>query len=343
LVQARWGHVNRDASWLTRAQAVFLDGHFAVEHAARDARGHLFNFNGTAGVWRRAAIVGAGGWQSDTITEDLDISYRAQLAGWRFAYAHAVVAPAELPESWGAFRAQQARWVQGSVQTARKLAASVWRSPRLSWGARLDALIHLANNFAYACMAVLAFLLPAALVAREELGWEVPGGRALLSGLDLVMLASGTSAIVVFYGQALRRAGARGGLRGLDLAFALCLGAGMCLSNAREVLRGLGQGGREFVRTPKRGTRRGRLYRSRSRPLLIGLELSAALYYAAATLYVLRWEVWGALPFLLLYLVGFTAVGGATALEALASRRRPRPASLEVAPADPGSTSRSSS
>ena len=132
LVQTRWGHLNRDASLLTRAQGVFLDGHFAVEHAARHALGHPFNFNGTAGLWRRRAIDGAGGWQGDTITEDLDLSYRAQLVGWRFLYVHEAVAPAELPESWSAFRAQQGRWVRGSVQTSRKLLTRVLTSRCLS-------------------------------------------------------------------------------------------------------------------------------------------------------------------------------------------------------------------
>jgi hypothetical protein len=139
LVQARWGHLNRDASWLTRAQALLLDAHFTVEHAARAAQGHAFNFNGTAGVWRRQAIDDAGGWSADTLTEDLDLSYRAQLAGWRFVYLDALEVPAELPETWLGFRAQQARWAHGGIQTARKLLGRVWRAPDWSWGQKVEA------------------------------------------------------------------------------------------------------------------------------------------------------------------------------------------------------------
>ncbi|MFQ5720351.1 MAG: cellulose synthase family protein, partial [Acidobacteriota bacterium] len=121
MVQARWGHLNRRRSWLTRIQAVFLDGHFLVDHVARTRSGCFFNFNGTAGIWRRRCIEDAGGWQADTLTEDLDLSYRAQLRGWRFVYRPDVLAPAELPARMSSFRSQQHRWAKGSIQTARKL------------------------------------------------------------------------------------------------------------------------------------------------------------------------------------------------------------------------------
>lgn len=322
LVQARWGHLNRDNGFLTRAQGVFLDGHFAIEHAARAALGHPFNFNGTAGIWRRSAIEAAGGWQGDTITEDLDLSYRAQLAGWRFLYVHDVVVPAELPESWAAFRAQQARWVRGSIETARKLLGAVLRHRRWSLGARLDATIQLTNNVAYLLMAVLGVLLPGALVLREELGWRVPGGRLLLSALDLTMLGAGTLAVAVFYARALVKTAAGGAERALDLVFALCLGAGMSVSNAFEVLRGLFSRGSEFVRTPKRGsTQRSDGYRARAAWPLIALELALAAYHGATAAYAIYWQVWGALPFILLYLVGFAAVGAGSAIEASTALR----------------------
>ena len=120
MVQARWDHINRDYSLLTRIQAIFLDGHFVIEHAARNGGDRFFNFNGTAGVWRRQAIVDAGGWQHDTLTEDLDLSYRAQLAGWKFVFRPETRAPAELPVDINGFKGQQFRWAKGSVQTARK-------------------------------------------------------------------------------------------------------------------------------------------------------------------------------------------------------------------------------
>lgn len=329
LVQARWTHLNRDTSLLTRAQAVFLDGHFGVEHRARAHTKHFFNFNGTAGVWRRQAIDDAGGWRSATITEDLDLSYRAQLKGWRFVYAHDVTAPAELPESWAAFRAQQARWVRGSIETTRLLFGEVWRS-RLPLGVRLDAAIHLTNNFAYLFMAVLAALLPACVWLRDDLGWRVPGGQALLSILDLTMLTAGTFAMVVFYFAAARACEGRLSLRRIvDVVFALCLGAGMSLSNAREVLRGLASEQSEFVRTPKRG--REQLTRAlvRYRPVTAHktalLELVFALYFGATIVYALYWSLWGALPFLALYAVGFSSVSLSSLREAW-----PRRASVDT-------------
>ncbi|MEO0649935.1 MAG: glycosyltransferase, partial [Planctomycetota bacterium] len=139
MVQARWGHINRDQSVLTRAQSALLDGHFVIEHTARAAAGHYFNFNGTAGLWRRAAIDAAGGWEHDTLTEDLDLSYRAQLAGWRFVYRPDVVAPAEVPADLAAFKNQQHRWARGSAQVLRKLGLRLLRAP-IPWRLRIEAL-----------------------------------------------------------------------------------------------------------------------------------------------------------------------------------------------------------
>ncbi len=313
LVQARWGHVNRSSSMLTRAQSIFLDGHFAVEHRARAATGHFFNFNGTAGVWRRAAIEHAGGWTPDTITEDLDLSYRAQLAGWRFEYLDDVVAPAELPERWSAFRSQQARWVRGSVEAARRHLKRVLFTSELPLAVRADAAVHLTNNFAYLLMALLACLLPAAVVLRDQLGWRVPFGQTALSALDLSMLTAGTCAMIVFYAAAVVRTDGRlTASRVLDLVYALCVGAGMSLSNAREVLVGLRSHGSEFVRTPKRGdTGRAQamaIYRTPRRRLLLAVESIFTIYFAAGLAYALYFELWGALPFLLLYLIGFSSV-----------------------------------
>lgn len=326
LVQARWHHENREASWLTRAQAVFLDGHFAVEHRGRHRAGHLFNFNGTAGVWRRAAIEEAGGWRSDTITEDLDLSYRAQLAGWRFVYADDVAAPAELPESWSAFRAQQARWVRGSIETARLHLAGIARARKLGLFVQLDAAVHLTNNLAYLLMAVLAALLPACVIVRDEIGWRIAGGQALLSILDLTMLTAGTFAMFVFYLTAAKLTDRRVTLhRWLEILFALCIGAGMSISNAREVLRGLRSKQSEFVRTPKRGGAPLAQALVRYRPLSANavafFELLFAAYFLVGVVYAVYWSLWGALPFLTLYLVGFATVGASTWWERRALQR----------------------
>ncbi|MCK6552132.1 glycosyltransferase [Myxococcota bacterium] len=315
MAQARWGHLNRETSYLTRAQAIFLDGHFAVEHEARSASGRFFNFNGTAGVWRRAAIEDAGGWGFDTITEDLELSYRVQLAGWRFAYVGDVVAPAELPESWPAFRSQQSRWVRGSIETARRHLANVLRARTLPLAQRIDGAIHLTHNLAYVLMALLAVLLPATVIVRSELAWAVPGGRLVLGALDAATLAAGTGAMVVFYlAASITVEGRFVPARLVDLAYALCLGAGMSLSNAREVLAGLVVRTSEFIRTPKRGDAPLAValvvYRSRSPVFAAALELAFAAYFLGAIVYALRWSLFASLPFLALYLVGFVSVGG---------------------------------
>jgi len=323
LVQARWSHLNRDASWLTRAQAVFLDGHFGVEHPGRAQRGHFFNFNGTAGVWRRRAIERAGGWSGDTITEDLDLSYRAQLAGWRFAFAADLEVPAELPATPSAFRSQQARWVRGSVETARKHLPAILSTPGLGWGRRLAAVVHLSTNFAYVAMAGLALLLPAAVVVRDRAGWRVFGGQALLSQLDLLTLSLGTAAMVLFYGFGVARVGGGSMRRAADVLFALCLGAGMCLSNAREALRGLRSGGSEFVRTPKAGEdAQGALKVYGRIPAVrrIGWEMAFAGYHGAALAYAGYHRLWGAVPFLALYFVGFGFLVVGAGREAFARR-----------------------
>src|SRR5712664_3079603 len=151
MVQARWGHINQDYSLLTKIQAILLDGHFILEHGGRNRGGRFFNFNGTAGVWRRTAIHDAGGWQHDTLTEDLDLSYRAQMRGWRFVYLQDVVSPAEVPVEMNAFKSQQHRWAKGSVQTCKKLLPRVLAS-KLPWHIKLESVFHLTANFAYPLM-----------------------------------------------------------------------------------------------------------------------------------------------------------------------------------------------
>jgi hypothetical protein len=308
MVQARWGFHNGGTNALTRAQAVLLDAHFGIEHRARWLRGDCFNFNGTAGVWRRSAIESAGGWQADTITEDLDLSYRAQLAGWRFQYVDALLVPSELPEGLGAFAQQQARWVRGSIETARKLLPQILAHRDWSARKRLEAAVHLLSNGAWVLMAIIALLLPATVVIRDRLGAGVPGGEQLAGSLDLVMLTSGTLAMLLFYAVSSRTRGP------VDLLLAMCLGAGISLSNAGAALKGLFARGSEFLRTPKRGDARAdlaRLYRSAPRWRLLLIEAVFAVYFAAASVYAVDERLFGALPFLVLYLTGFAWVAAA--------------------------------
>ncbi|HVS12500.1 MAG TPA: glycosyltransferase [Thermoanaerobaculia bacterium] len=304
MVQARWGHLNRRWSLLTRVQALLLDGHFLVEHAARAGSGRLFNFNGTAGVWRRQAILDAGGWQHDTLTEDLDLSYRAQLAGWRFAFLPEVLAPAELPVELHAFRGQQRRWTRGSAQCLRKLLAPVLRS-RLRPTVTAEALVHLSSNLTYPLMVALTVLLFPAMWLRQRLGgWT-------LVAIDLPILLAATGSVVAFYLAAGRRAGLG---RWPTLALQpplMALGIGMAWHNTRAALGGLLRSGGVFERTPKHcvadgddpAGRRPPAHAAAARPP-IG-ETALALYLLVATTLAIAEGVWLSLPFVLLFLAGY--------------------------------------
>ena len=310
LVQARWGHLNRDASLLTRAQAVFLDGHFAIEHRGRNQTGRCFNFNGTAGIWRRKTIDDAGGWRAVTITEDFDLSYRAQLKGWKFKYRDDIVVPAELPQSWRAFRGQQARWTRGSIETCRLLLKDVAGASQWTLSQRIEGVIHLTSNLTYLLMAALGTLLPATVVLRDQLGWRIFGGETILSIIDFTMLTAGTLAMLVFYIRALQVS--RPGMswkRFGDIPIALCLGAGLSLGNSMEVIRGFVSKNSEFVRTPKRGhlkiSEQTTAYQVSGKKVVLLLELLFSAYYLVAIVYAMNFRLWAALPFLLLYLLGF--------------------------------------
>ena len=247
MVQARWEHLNRHRSLLTRVQALLLDGHFAIEQRARAHRRHIFNFNGTAGVWRAAAIEAAGGWHADTLTEDLDLSYRAALApaGWRFVYLEGIAVPAELPERMSAFRSQQFRWAKGSIEVALKLAGATTRCAR-SPAARLEGLLHLTHNVPYFATAALVVsgVAAALLGARPWLGplaWATAAITALVLG-GYVLVAQWT----------LHR---RHWLASLLLIPAMtALVAGISIGQARGIGQALRHRRSEFVRTPKTGS-----------------------------------------------------------------------------------------
>jgi len=170
MVQARWGHINQDYSLLTKIQSILLDGHFVLEHGARNRAGLFFNFNGTAGIWRRTAITDAGGWQHDTLTEDLDLSYRAQLRGWRFVFLPDLIAPAEVPVEMNSFKSQQHRWAKGSIQTCLKLLPRILQSDQ-PFKVKAEAFFHLSANFNYPLMCVLSVLIAPSMVIRYNMGW----------------------------------------------------------------------------------------------------------------------------------------------------------------------------
>jgi len=304
MVQARWTHVNRSSNLLTRLQAILLDGHFVLEHGARFRGGHFFNFNGTAGVWRRAAIDEAGGWSGDTITEDLDLSYRAQLAGWRFAYLQALEVPAELPEDAGAFKSQQHRWAKGSIQTALKLLPRIFNSP-LPLRTRAEAFFHLAANLAYPLMFVLLAVLPITLSLRSQ------DALFLNLALDLPVFLFATASLLLFYTVAEHEVSKTNWWKRMPLIpVVLGLGAALTLNNSRAVAEALAGHKSPFVRTPKTGGSMGVAgsYRLPSgvQPIL---ETLWGLYYLGGALYAGLHHLWLPLPFLLLFAGTFLLLG----------------------------------
>ncbi len=291
MVQARWGHLNRSSSWLTDAQAVFLDAHFTIEHGARDAHQRLFNFNGTAGVWRKSAIAAAGGWDAATLTEDLDLSFRAQLAGSQFAYLDHVEVPAEPPENVAAFKAQQHRWAKGSMQTLRRLAPAVWKADLPLW-TRLDALLKLGQNLAFLLLAAVVATMP--MVALVRATATTPFERLF----DLATLGLATLPVAVHFFIAQRARNIGWGRVLLSIPLAIGLGGALLVNNARAVLEGLfGRGRDPFVRTPKKGEKKTSAYRLPTHPLVLVEFLLGTLHIGAAVLITLEGALWTT-PFL---------------------------------------------
>ncbi|HYO98104.1 MAG TPA: glycosyltransferase [Polyangiaceae bacterium] len=298
MVQTRWGHLNRSASLLTRIQALMLDGHHLVENRARYATGCMFNFSGTGGIWRRRAIDDAGGWQHDTLTEDLDLSYRAQLAGWRFVYRADVLTPAELPEDMSAFRAQQYRWAKGTVQTARKLLGRVLRS-ELSFGKRVEAAFHMLPHFAYPMMVLLTLILLPALIFMPA-----TDVRTLLL-IDLPLCIGATGSLATFYSMAEVAQGRSAWKAIKKLPVLIAVGAGLAPHLTSAVWDGLRSMSGEFVRTPKRGVLQGR-YRQGAK--LPWAEIALGLVSAASVVASVETGHWFATPFAALFCAGYSYV-----------------------------------
>jgi cellulose synthase/poly-beta-1,6-N-acetylglucosamine synthase-like glycosyltransferase len=315
LVQARWDHLNRNFSLLTRIQAIFLDGHFVIEHTARNRSGRFFNFNGTAGIWRRRCLEEAGGWQSDTLTEDLDVSYRAQLAGWRFVYLKDVAVPAEVPVDMNGFKTQQHRWTKGSIQTGRKLLPEILRSA-FPWKVKVEAFFHLTNNFSHLLVVLLALLIVPAIVIREQIGWQK------LVVFDFPLFFGATLSFIAFYVSSQREIGKSWRPTLKYMPFLMSLGIGMSLTNVRGVIEGLVNRPAEFTRTPKYriegvgGEWRTKKYRATSGFSLMA-EILLAGYFLAAIAFAVAEKYWVGVPFLLMFFNGFAY----TAAFSLASRR----------------------
>lgn len=306
MIQTRWGHLNRTYSLLTRVQAMFLDGHLLLEQTARSRSGRFFNFNGTAGLWRRSCIEEAGGWQHDTLTEDLDLSYRAQLAGWKFIFLPNVITPAELPVDMNGFKSQQHRWTKGSIQTCKKLLPTIWRS-KLSLPLKIEATAHLTSNFAYLLLACLCVLLHPA-IGGPQTGWL----RMWLVDVPIFLTAS--LSVAVFYICAQRELHPRTWMKEILLLPALlALGVGLSLNNARAVLEAVFNHKSDFARTPKYGIEHKRqAWRTyKYMPLKSFLpiaEMAFAIYFTYFLWFAISHRQFLSVPFLALFQIGFLYV-----------------------------------
>ena len=308
MVQTRWAHINRHYSFLTEVEAILLDGHFILEHGARSRSGAFFNFNGTAGMWRRRAIEEAGGWQHDTLTEDTDLSYRAQLKGWRFVYLPDVECPAELPIEMTAFKTQQARWAKGLIQTSKKILPRMFASG-LPFRLKFEAWYHLTANISYPLMIVLSTLLLPAMIIRFYQGWFQ------MLYIDLPLFLASTFSISSFYLVSQKELFPRSWPRTfLFLPFLMALGIGLTVTNSRAVLEALIGKQSAFARTPKyRAEGKAAKAQASKYRRRLGwvpwIELLIGAYFVAAVTYAITNENYITVPFLLLFVVGFWYTG----------------------------------
>ena len=304
MVQGRWGHINRSYSFLTQVQAMFLDAHFILEHSARYLSGRFFNFNGTAGIWRTECIIAAGGWQHDTLTEDLDLSYRAQLEGWKFVFLPQAITPAEIPVDINAFKSQQHRWAKGGIETARKLFPIIIKSNQ-TWLVKLEALFHLSCNINYLLVFLLAVLAYPALIIRIKMGW-----RGLFI-FDLMLFWGSTVPIGMYYLISQKEAREPWVQKILYLPFIMAMGIGLCINNGRGVLEALWGYKSAFLRTPKFQIEnksdqwKYKIYRGDSKNIMTLIELGLGFYFLSAIIFAALYEVYDAIPFLTLFAGGF--------------------------------------
>ena len=301
-VQARWGHLNREDSFLTLGQGALLDGHFINEHGGRFARDTFFNFNGTAGIWRRACIEDAGGWSGRTLTEDLDLSYRAQIKGWRFVFRPDVLVPAELPDDVNSFKVQQHRWAKGSIETALYVLPSLLTSKMVTFRQKYEAMAHLLGNFSYPLVILMGLLLPWVVQYRIMIPY---------AGLvDSLLFLSGPVILYYLYGKATILAGAptkawRSGL------VALVLGTGLAINNTGALFEALMRRRTAFIRTPKKGESTTSSIKGILPQFSVQacIELVLGLWILASGWLVLEHGRPAALPLIALFSLGFLVLG----------------------------------
>ena len=308
MVQTRWTHINRNYSFLTEVEAILLDGHFVLEHSGRACHDVFFNFNGTAGIWRREAIEEAGGWQHDTLTEDTDLSYRAQLKGWKFIYRQDIECPAELPVEMTAFKTQQARWAKGLIQTGKKILPRVFRSDQ-PFRVKLEACYHLTANMSYPLMVMLSVLLLPAMVIRFYQGWFQ------MLYIDIPLFLVSTFSISSFYLVSQRELFPKTWPRALlYIPFLMALGIGLTVTNTIAVLEALVGKKSAFARTPKYRVenKKDKVQATKYRKRLgwvPWVELLIGSYFAMTVIYALQNENYLTVPFLMLFVVGYWYTG----------------------------------
>ncbi len=319
MVQTRWAHINRHYSFLSEVEAILLDGHFILEHGARSRTGVFFNFNGTAGVWRRRAIEDAGGWEHDTLTEDTDLSYRAQLKGWRFVYLQEVECPAELPVEMTAFKTQQARWAKGLIQTSKKILPRVFRA-KVPWRVKLEAWYHLTANISYPLMIALSVLLLPAMIIRFYQGWFQ------MLYIDVPLFLASTFSISSFYLVSQKELFPGRWYRTfLYLPFLMALGIGLTVTNSKAVLEALFGVKSAFARTPKYRveSKQNRVRSSKYRKglgIVPWIELAIGGYFFFTVMYALQNENYVTVPFLVLFVLGYWYTGLMSLLQGLRIR-----------------------
>ncbi|MEO8233398.1 MAG: cellulose synthase family protein [Ignavibacteriota bacterium] len=306
MVQTRWEHLNGDYSIITKAQALALDGHFVIEQTVRNKSGFFINFNGTGGVWRKKCIEDAGNWHADTLTEDLDLSYRAQLIGWRFVFLKDFTSPAELPSEINSLKAQQFRWTKGAVETAKKILPLVWRS-KVPMRVKLQSTFHLTNNLVFPFILLAAILNVPLIFIKNSGAHEV-----YFAIMSLFVLAFVSSFLFYMYSQKDIRTDWRKRIVLFPLFMAGSMG--LAVNNSRAVFEGLMNRKSEFVRTPKfkqesgKDTFVGNKYLNKKLGLSVFVEAVLAVYCFIGVLSSIYFMELASIPFQVLFTLGFSFI-----------------------------------
>lgn len=308
MVQVRWEHLNRGFNLLTHVQSILLDGHFVIEHTARNRSGRFFNFNGTAGIWRKSTIADAGGWQHDTITEDLDLSYRAQSKGWQFIYLNEYTTPAEVPVEMIAFKTQQHRWAKGSIQVAKKILPGLLKS-KLPFKVKSEAWLHLTCNISYILMVILSIMMPLTVDFRIRNSWMTS------IWLDAIIFICASFSIMMFYMLAQKEARKQSFAQRLAyIPVVMALGIGLSINNCRAVIEALVNYKTGFVRTPKYGvTKSGESIKNVKYGFKLNWQPWAETlmggYFVWGIIHAIQLGAYASVPFMLLFCCGYLYVG----------------------------------